>query len=406
MLSRKERVKLLRDNVAKEWTNYWWDSIYTNRSWPSFDYINLAGNPNLTLDIIKQNMHLPWNWLYLSIKPIITLEFIVENPHEDWNWYALSANSGLDVRRDILANKTLPWKWEYVVENPTLTIDIVTDPVTQDIFKEYGYASALKKISFNPRITMDDITRHPELDIDIELVCKNPNLTIEFVKSNLHLLIDEWIWRYISKNPGIKIRDIIDNPELPWIYENVLMNPNMTYIDFLANPQIDWKTNILLQYVKLPFAIFMANIDRFTKYSIDNVSSNPGTQLADITANPDIPWCWTNVSLNPNLTLDFVLANPDKDWEWTYIIQNPNIMLDELCNLIKSRHRLIGNNTQSAIYSNPFTASKQKFFADNYRRHLASYRIQQHWHRIRSDPRHPVGRKRLEREYERLFGSK
>ena len=40
------------------------------------------------------------------------------------------------------------------------------------------------------------------------------------------------------------------------------------------------------------------------------------------------------------------------------------------------------------------------FIIHQYRRHLASYRIQQHWHRIRSDPRHPVGQRRLEREAE------
>ena len=37
-------------------------------------------------------------------------------------------------------------------------------------------------------------------------------------------------------------------------------------------------------------------------------------------------------------------------------------------------------------------------------RHLAAYRIQQWWHRIRLDPYHPVGKRRLEREYTELFG--
>ena len=45
------------------------------------------------------------------------------------------------------------------------------------------------------------------------------------------------------------------------------------------------------------------------------------------------------------------------------------------------------------------------FIIQQYRRHLASYRIQQHWHRIRSDPRHPVGQRRLGREYDQLFGN-
>ena len=44
------------------------------------------------------------------------------------------------------------------------------------------------------------------------------------------------------------------------------------------------------------------------------------------------------------------------------------------------------------------------FIIQQYRRHLASYRIQQHWHRIRADPRHPVCRKKLELDYDREFG--
>ncbi len=55
------------------------------------------------------------------------------------------------------------------------------------------------------------------------------------------------------------------------------------------------------------------------------------------------------------------------------------------------------------ISLNPFTLEKTEFQVQQYRRHLASYRIQQWWHRLRLDPRHPVGRKRLERDYDRTF---
>ena len=387
-------------------------------------------------------MACPWNWSFLSYNKNITLEFIFQNPAKDWNWHALSKNGSLDIRRDILANKTLPWKWYFVIENPSITIDIITDPVTIDVFTEYGYALVLKHVSLNPSITMDDIIAHPELNIDISYVCKNPNLTIEFVKANRKLLTDKNYshlsrWEEISSNPGIKLRDIIENPDLPWSYSHVLMNPNITYHDVINNLQIPTSPNysykgiaprpkgcdngtsvtwsqhtglklsendtaILFQNVTVPFAVVLANIELFADY-FENVSSNAGTQLSDITDNPDFPWSWLKISMNPNLTLDFVLANPDRDWDWYWISRNPNIMLDELCNLMQSGHHY-SNIIWNSIYANPFTASKQKFLLDNYRRHLASYRIQQHWHRIRSDPRHPVGKKRLELDYNRDFG--
>jgi hypothetical protein len=83
---------------------------------------------------------------------------------------------------------------------------------------------------------------------------------------------------------------------------------------------------------------------------------------------------WNYISFNPNITMDYIKDNPDKPWDW------------------------------DGISSNSFTRDKQDFQLQQYRRHLASYRIQQHWHRIRCDPRHPVGRKKLELDYNREFG--
>ncbi len=72
--------------------------------------------------------------------------------------------------------------------------------------------------------------------------------------------------------------------------------------------------------------------------------------------------------------MDDIRANPDKPWNWT------------------------------AISNHKFTKSKPDFITLECRRYLAAYRIQQWWHRIREDPHHPVGIRRLEREYTKLFG--
>ena len=51
-----------------------------------------------------------------------------------------------------------------------------------------------------------------------------------------------------------------------------------------------------------------------------------------------------------------------------------------------------------------FNEEKNTHVTEACRKYLAAYRIQQWWHRIRLDPRHPVGIRRLEREYTELFG--
>ena len=106
------------------------------------------------------------------------------------------------------------------------------------------------------------------------------------------------------------------------------------------------------------------------------LSINSNITMKDILENPDKPWNWDYISRNPNITMQDIKENPDKHWNWYWICWNP------------------------------FTRDKQEYWIQEYRRHLASYRIQQHWHRIRLDPRHPVGQRRLEREYDRVFGGK
>jgi hypothetical protein len=105
------------------------------------------------------------------------------------------------------------------------------------------------------------------------------------------------------------------------------------------------------------------------------LSGNPNVTIKDILENPDKPWDWNGICWNPNVLISFINENPDKQWDW-----------DEIAN-------------------NTFTRDKTEFQLQQYRRHLASYRIQQHWHRIRLDPRHPVGQRRLDREYDRDFGN-
>jgi len=92
-----------------------------------------------------------------------------------------------------------------------------------------------------------------------------------------------------------------------------------------------------------------------------------------IKENLEKPWSWDLISMNPNITMKDIQENPDKPWNFY------------------------------GISVNSFTRDKAEYLLLQYRRHLASYRIQQHWHRIRADPRHPVCQRRLELDYNREF---
>ncbi len=117
-----------------------------------------------------------------------------------------------------------------------------------------------------------------------------------------------------------------------------------------------------------------------------------------INANLDKRWNWYNISCNPNITMDDIRENPDKQWDWEGISCNPNITMNDIKENPDKPWRW------DRMSFNPFTKAKQDFITNEYRRYLAAYRIQQWWHQIQSDPRHPLGIRRLEREYAKLFG--
>ena len=51
----------------------------------------VSANPNMTMDIIEQNIDKPWDWWGISQNPNLTMEFIENHPNEEhpndpWVW--------------------------------------------------------------------------------------------------------------------------------------------------------------------------------------------------------------------------------------------------------------------------------------------------------------------------------
>jgi hypothetical protein len=61
-------------------------------------------NPNITFDIVKENVERPWNWSYLSKNPNITWNDVKENIEMPWDWSQLCANPNMLLSIDDLVN--------------------------------------------------------------------------------------------------------------------------------------------------------------------------------------------------------------------------------------------------------------------------------------------------------------
>jgi hypothetical protein len=82
----------------------------------SWDWSGLSRNPNITWNVIQNNLHKPWNWRYVSCNPNITWEIILNNINKPWYWDALSHRK--DITIDILKQLTnKPLNWQVISKN-------------------------------------------------------------------------------------------------------------------------------------------------------------------------------------------------------------------------------------------------------------------------------------------------
>ena len=99
-----------------EWRKYFWNKIVLKYE-HNINWNGLSSNPNITWDIIKENLDKPWDWRRLSYNPNITMDIIKDNTEQPWDWYGLSLNP--NINWDII-NETLngPRDWFELSCNP------------------------------------------------------------------------------------------------------------------------------------------------------------------------------------------------------------------------------------------------------------------------------------------------
>ena len=134
---------IIINNLEKKWDipnifkhpNITWDMIQIlvikyNIVINNYNLIYISQNPNITVEIIKENMNYKWPCEWLSENPNMTMEFILENLDKNWSWYDLSKNPNItfdDIKKTLDPHKanSCNWVWEKLSNNPNITWDIV-----------------------------------------------------------------------------------------------------------------------------------------------------------------------------------------------------------------------------------------------------------------------------------------
>lgn len=220
-------------------------------------------NENLTWKIIKNNLHLKWEWSYISEHKNITWKIISENPQYPWKPIFVSRNPNItfDI---IINNPTYNWCWENVFHNNNLTWENIK--YIMSILPEIS-SNSMSSISLNANITCDIVRNNPDIKWDWYYLGLNPNINIDFVKENFEKFNKALAWALISKNKNITWKNICDNPDVPWDWTGISENPNVTWEIISNNLDEPWNWNcILSNNPNITFEIFLDNLDSVFMY--------------------------------------------------------------------------------------------------------------------------------------------
>ena len=374
-VTRAERTKELRVQTWLKWQDYYWQNVNVHLG-PYYAYGIFIQNPNLNIDkYIFDRLNQP------GLLSSYEQNSIIINITEIIYRY--------DISLDDLVTKYYQ-KLEAILPNP------------HDLF--WG------KLSNRKDLTPEFIEKYIDKPWNYAALSYLPNITIDFIKKHIDKL---WLWSYIQDNPALDAYELMrEFPEhiTDSIYDNPTLLRNMEYV--------------------------MANQDNF---NYEFQANYKYVTLDIIESNPDLHWSWLSISRKPDLTIHFIkkykakliweevtkhitakqliFNNPGLPWDYSALVYRADLTREELFKYITeykdvypfTKHPALKfkdykNGTlikwrHNTISASLFTAERDDFIIANYRQHLSAYRIQQHWHRIRCDPRHPVGQKKLEADY-------
>ena len=138
------------------------------------------------------------------------------------------------------------------------------------------------------------VLKYPTKNWDWRTISSNHGVSGRYKKtleSNLKLY---WYWDYVSCNPNLSIKLIIDYIDKKWCWTHISKHENMT-------------TNIIEKYIDLP-------------WDYNAMSLNPNITISFVKRHIKQKWNWMYLSKHNNITMDIILDNPHYNWIYIYFI--------------------------------------------------------------------------------------
>ena len=207
------------------------DIVLAHPSLPWSNMSQVCAHPSVTLsdvDLLRQRLF-PDNdavfWEAFSLNPNVTMDFIRGNLDMPWNWSLLSRNKGIKIEEILQSRGELPWDFHSgVSRNPNLIF-------SQHVLSQPEIAWDTLAITAHRNTTLADIEGNPAFAWCSVGLCHNPNLTMDFIER--HWSNFQWHWDIVSRADNrVTYSDIMrTRGAIPWKQAIVLARPSLLHVD-------------------------------------------------------------------------------------------------------------------------------------------------------------------------------
>ncbi len=192
----------------------------------------------ISLDMVKMNPQIPWNYKNLSYNPNLTWDFILENMSWEWDWFALTYHYNLDICICLAYyTPTYPWNWWYISRHPDVDWDLIAQHLDEDL--------CWLSLSMNKTVDINIVKANIHLPWDFHAFSTNPNVSLDVVLRHENSWMSSyWDWSSLSKNENITFEDVKNNIHLPWDWSMLSQNPNIVKLSSLKHFDSDDWSNL------------------------------------------------------------------------------------------------------------------------------------------------------------------
>jgi F-box domain len=279
---------------------------YSNRPW---NWPAISGNPSIVFhEIFALHPEAHWDMFRLSRNSAITWSDITSPIYSQIKWKNDGVSQNPNITIDIIRqNPEFQWNPTSIMYNPSIC--------WEDFYSLYSHIRphVMTEYFFASRTFRYDIISAHDMEWNWYAFSIKDGITEDMVAANLD---KNWSWMLLSKHPNITWEFMMRYPDKPWVIEAASRNPNITLEIILNNPDKGWDWHNVAENSSITCEMVLSHPDLPWRNAWNGLSLNPSTTWADVENNPEKPWNFHGLSANPSITWADVCANMDRPWDW------------------------------------------------------------------------------------------